>query len=232
MTAPAFEFDMQAAAARVPVVVDGFIATAGALIADALAPGAVAYMIAGHRSAEPGHDAALARLGLSPLLDLGMRLGEGTGAVLAEAVLEAGAIGTLLNHSERQLLLADLEAALGRTKAVGLKAVVCSNNRAVSCAAAALGPDFIAVEPPELSGTGIPVSQAQPEVVTATVDVIRKTNPKVTPLCGAGISTGKDVAAAIKLGTRGVLLASGVTKAADPEQVLREMAEHAAAAER
>jgi triosephosphate isomerase len=155
--------------------------------------------------------------------------GRGTGAVLAEAVLEAGAIGTLLNHSERQLLLADLEAALGRAKAVGLKTVVCSNNRAVSCAAAALGPDFIAVEPPELIGTGIPVSQAQPEVVTATVEVIRKTNPNVIPLCGAGISTGKDVAAAIKLGTRGVLLASGVTKAADPEQVLREMAEHAAA---
>lgn len=158
--------------------------------------------------------------------------GRGTGAVLAEAVLEAGAIGTLLNHSERQLLLADLEAALGRAKAVGLKTVVCSNNRTVSCAAAALGPDFIAVEPPELIGTGIPVSQAQPEVVTATVEVIRKMNPSVTPLCGAGISTGKDVAAAIKLGTRGVLLASGVTKAADPEQVLREMAEHAAAAER
>jgi len=154
--------------------------------------------------------------------------GRGTGAVLAEAVVEAGAIGTLLNHSERQLLLADLEAALGRAKAAGLKTVVCSNNRAVSSAAAALGPDFIAVEPPELIGTGIPVSQAQPEVVTATVEVIRKTNPNVTPLCGAGISTGKDVAAAIQLGTRGVLLASGITKAADPEQVLREMAEHAA----
>jgi triosephosphate isomerase len=158
--------------------------------------------------------------------------GRGTGAVLAEAVLEAGAIGTLLNHSERQLLLADLEAALGRAKAVGLKTVVCSNNRAVSGAAAALGPDFIAVEPPELIGTGIPVSQAQPEVVTTTVEIIRKANPNVTPLCGAGISTGKDVAAAIKLGTHGVLLASGVTKAADPEQVLREMAEHATIARR
>jgi nicotinate-nucleotide--dimethylbenzimidazole phosphoribosyltransferase len=82
---------LAAAAARVPIVVDGFIATAGALIAAALAPGAVAYMIAGHRSAEPGHDAALARLGLTPLLDLGMRLGEGTGAVLAMSLVEASA---------------------------------------------------------------------------------------------------------------------------------------------
>jgi nicotinate-nucleotide--dimethylbenzimidazole phosphoribosyltransferase len=82
---------LAAAAARVPVVVDGFIATAGALIAVALAPAAVAYMIAGHRSAEPGHDAALARLGLTPLLDLGMRLGEGTGAVLAMNLVDASA---------------------------------------------------------------------------------------------------------------------------------------------
>jgi nicotinate-nucleotide--dimethylbenzimidazole phosphoribosyltransferase len=82
---------LAAARARVPIVVDGFIATAGALIAAALAPGAVAYMIAGHRSAEPGHDAALARLGLAPLLDLGMRLGEGTGAVLAMSLVEASA---------------------------------------------------------------------------------------------------------------------------------------------
>jgi nicotinate-nucleotide--dimethylbenzimidazole phosphoribosyltransferase len=82
---------LAAAAARVPVVVDGFIATAGALVAAALAPGAVAYMIAGHRSAEPGHDAALERLGLTPLLDLGMRLGEGTGAVLAMNLVDASA---------------------------------------------------------------------------------------------------------------------------------------------
>jgi nicotinate-nucleotide--dimethylbenzimidazole phosphoribosyltransferase len=82
---------LAAAGARIPVVVDGFIATAGALIAAALAPGAVAYMIAGHRSAEPGHDAALARLGLTPLLDLGMRLGEGTGAVLAMNLIDASA---------------------------------------------------------------------------------------------------------------------------------------------
>lgn len=153
--------------------------------------------------------------------------GRGTGSVLAEAVAEAGAIGTLLNHSEHQLRLAGLEASLQRAKEVGLMTVVCSNNRAVSGAAAALGPTFIAVEPPELIGTGIPVSQTQPEVVTATVETIQKINNEVIPLCGAGISTGEDVAAALKLGTHGVLLASGVTKAKDPEQVLMEMAEYA-----
>ncbi|MFX1491571.1 MAG: triose-phosphate isomerase [Promethearchaeota archaeon] len=153
--------------------------------------------------------------------------GRGTSAILAEAVVEAGAIGTLLNHSERQIRLVDLEASLVRATEVGLKICICSNNQVVSGAAAALGPDFIAVEPPELIGTGIPVSKTQPEVVTATVETIRKINPKVIPLCGAGISTGEDVAAALQLGTQGVLLASGVTKAKDPEKILLDMATHA-----
>ena len=78
-----------AAAQRVPVVIDGLISTAAALIAQQLAPDVTHYLIAGHRSAEPGHSAALEKLGLTPLLDLGLRLGEGTGAALALPVIEA-----------------------------------------------------------------------------------------------------------------------------------------------
>ena len=80
---------LAAAAHGIPLVVDGFIATAAAIVAIALAPSACPYLIAGHRSAEPGHDAALAYLGLTPLLDLGLRLGEGTGAVLAMHLVDA-----------------------------------------------------------------------------------------------------------------------------------------------
>jgi len=80
-----------AAAHRVPVIVDGVIAAAAALVAAALAPDAVAAMIAGHRSVEPGSSVALAHLGLTPLLDLGLRLGEGTGAVLALGVVASSA---------------------------------------------------------------------------------------------------------------------------------------------
>jgi nicotinate-nucleotide--dimethylbenzimidazole phosphoribosyltransferase len=76
-------FLLGAAAHRVPVVLDGVIAASAALAAAAFAPDAVAAMVAGHRSAEPGATVALAHLGLVPLLDLGMRLGEGSGAVLA-----------------------------------------------------------------------------------------------------------------------------------------------------
>ena len=79
------------AARRVPVALDGFIATAAALVAAALCPAAVHAMLAAHRSAEPGHDVALRHLGLAPYLDLGLRLGEGTGAVLFVHVARAAA---------------------------------------------------------------------------------------------------------------------------------------------
>ena len=77
---------------RRPVVVDGFISTAGALIAHALCPPVTDYLFAGHVSQEPGHRHMLAHLGLTPILDLGLRLGEGTGGALALHIME-GAIG-------------------------------------------------------------------------------------------------------------------------------------------
>ncbi|MGI9021775.1 MAG: nicotinate-nucleotide--dimethylbenzimidazole phosphoribosyltransferase [Acidimicrobiales bacterium] len=84
-------FVVGAAAAKVPVLVDGVIALAGVLVAAALAPSVVAYCVAGHRSTEPGATVAMHHLGLEPLLDLGMRLGEGTGACLALPLLQASA---------------------------------------------------------------------------------------------------------------------------------------------
>ncbi len=149
--------------------------------------------------------------------------GSHTGHVLPEAVKEAGAVGTLLNHSENRMILADLEAAIRRAEEVGLMTMVCSNNPKVSAAVAALNPDYVAVEPPELIGTGIPVSKAKPEVITDTVELVKKVNPDVKVLCGAGISTGEDVKKALELGTVGVLLASGVTKAKDPEKAIWDL---------
>ena len=80
-----------AAARHTPVVLDGVISCAAALVAQAIAPAAVGYWIAGHRSAEPGASAALAALGLTPLVDLGLRLGEGSGAALAVPLVQAAA---------------------------------------------------------------------------------------------------------------------------------------------
>jgi len=148
-----------------------------------------------------------------------------TGHILAESVKEAGAVGTLINHSERQLKLSDVHEVIEIARRNDLLSVVCANNPNISVAVATLKPDIIAVEPPELIGTGIPVSKAKPEVVTGTVRFVREVNPKVTILCGAGISHGEDVAVALKLGTQGVLVASGIVKAKDPYTVLREFAE-------
>jgi triosephosphate isomerase len=153
--------------------------------------------------------------------------GSSTGHILPESVKEAGAVGTLINHSERRLIMADIDAAVKRAGEVGLTSVVCTNNATVSAAVAALKPDMIVVEPPELIGTGIPVSKAKPEVVSGTVDVVKKINPKVIVLCGAGITKGEDVAAALKLGTEGVLLASGVVLAKDPSEALSDLAKAA-----
>ncbi len=84
-------FVARAAVIGVPVVLDGVVSCAAALVADRLAPGARRWWVAGHRSTEPAAGAALAALGLEPIVDLGLRLGEGTGALLALPVLQAAA---------------------------------------------------------------------------------------------------------------------------------------------
>jgi len=151
--------------------------------------------------------------------------GSSTGHILPESVKEAGAAGTLINHSERRLRLADIDAAITIAREVSLTSLVCTNNSTVSAAVAALKPDMIAIEPPELIGTGIPVSKAKPEVVSGTVKLVKQINPDVSVLCGAGITTGEDVAAALRLGTEGVLVASGIVKAQNPYKVLLKFAD-------
>lgn len=151
--------------------------------------------------------------------------GSNTGHILLEAVKEAGAVGTLINHSEKQLKLCDIETIVGKTRNSNISSVVCVNNAAVGAAVAALRPDVISLEPPELIGTGVPVSKANPEIVTETVERVKKINHDAVLLCGAGITKGEDVAAALELGTMGVLVASGVVKAKDPRKVLMDFAE-------
>jgi len=151
--------------------------------------------------------------------------GSQTGWTTLQSVKAVGAAGTLVNHSEHRLKLADIEWIVSQAKEMDLATCVCTNNVPVSMAAAALGPDFVAVEPPELIGTGVPVSKADPDVVTNSVESVKRTNDQVVVLCGAGITTGEDVKAAIELGTEGVLLASGVVKADDPKSALLDLAE-------
>lgn len=146
-----------------------------------------------------------------------------TGSVLFESVKEAGAVGTLINHSEIRMKLADIQRVVDKINEHEMISVLCTNNIETSAAAATLKPTFVAIEPPELIGSGIPVSKAEPEVVEGTVEVIHKIDPGVKVLCGAGISTGEDMQAALKLGSEGVLLASGIVLADDPKEALLDL---------
>jgi triosephosphate isomerase (TIM) len=153
--------------------------------------------------------------------------GSNTGHILAEAVKEAGAVGTLINHSEKQITLADIDAVIKLANEERLISCVCTSNPPISAAVAYLNPDIISIEPPELIGTGVAVSKAQPEAVTNTIKLVRKVNNDAIILCGAGISHGEDVSVALRLGTYGVLVASGIVKAKDPYMMIREFADSA-----
>ena len=149
--------------------------------------------------------------------------GSHTGWVLPEAVKSAGAVGSLINHSEHRLKLADIDYCISRAKELNLDQIVCSNNILTSKAIAALSPNFLAVEPPELIGGDISVTSANPEIVSGSVKAVKDVDGKVKLLCGAGVKNGVDVARAIELGSAGVLLASGIIKSNDKEKVIRDL---------
>jgi triosephosphate isomerase len=146
-----------------------------------------------------------------------------TGHVTAAAVRQAGAVGTMINHSERRLTLAEIEASVRAATEAGLVTVICSNNDMTSAAAAALSPTYVAIEPPELIGSGISVAKADPGIIQRSVAAVHAVNSKVKVLTGAGIQSGECVKIARDLGTDGVLLASSVVKAEDPAIVLRDL---------
>ncbi|PSQ45486.1 triose-phosphate isomerase [Halobacteriales archaeon SW_12_67_38] len=149
--------------------------------------------------------------------------GSHTGSTLAEAVADAGAVGTLVNHSERRLRLAGIDGALDAADRADLETIVCANNPPQVGAAAALGPDGVAVEPPELIGGDVSVSRADPDIVENAVDAAAAVDDSVDVLCGAGISSGEDLVSAGDLGASGVLLASGVAKADEPKEALADL---------
>ena len=150
--------------------------------------------------------------------------GSHTGWTLPEAVKAAGAVGTLINHSEHRIKFSDIDICIKRAKELGLDHIVCSENVETSKTIANYSPNFIAVEPPELIGGDISVTTADPDIVSGTVEAVKDINKNVKVLCGAGVKNGKDVAKAIELGADGVLLASGVVKAENKENVLRALA--------
>ncbi len=153
----------------------------------------------------------------------GIEPGSNTGHVLCDTMKEAGAVGTLINHSEKRLKISEIERIVEICKEKDLMTIVCANNPKVAAAAAAFCPDFVAYEPPELIGGDISVSSAKPELIREAVEKVKDVNPKVEVLCGAGVKDGNDVKKALELGTKGVLLASGLVKSDKPVEVIKDL---------
>lgn len=149
--------------------------------------------------------------------------GAHTGEVLVADVKDNGASGSLINHSEDRYRVDHLEVSVKKLRDSGLVSIVCANNDDSAQALATFKPDFIAVEPPELIGGEVSVTDADPNIVITTVQKVHEINKSIPVLCGAGVKSGKDVRKAIELGCAGVLVASGITKAKDPKAALLDL---------
>jgi triosephosphate isomerase len=149
--------------------------------------------------------------------------GKSTGATIPESIKAAGCAGSLLNHSECRVPLDVLAKTVERMRSLGLKSCACAETAKEAVEISAMGPEFLAIEPPELIGSGRAVSKARPELITETAAALAKARYSGRLLCGAGIVSGDDVSAAIRLGTQGILVASSVVKAQDLHAKLREL---------
>ena len=149
--------------------------------------------------------------------------GKNTGFLLPESAKQAGAEATLLNHSEHRLDFDLLKSSIERAKQAGLTVVICAKDDDDAKKIAELGPDFIAVEPPELIGGKISVSDAKPEVISDSVKAVKSINNKIKVLCGAGIHNKEDVKKAVDLGADGILVSSGIVKARNQEAALKDL---------
>jgi triosephosphate isomerase len=149
--------------------------------------------------------------------------GKSTGATIPESIKAAGCAGSLLNHSECRIPLDVLAKTVERMRSLGLKSCACAETAKEAVEISAMGPEFLAIEPPELIGSGRAVSKARPELITETATALAKAGYSGRLLCGAGIVSGDDVSAAIRLGTQGILVASSVVKAQDFHAKLREL---------
>jgi triosephosphate isomerase (TIM) len=147
--------------------------------------------------------------------------GKNTGFILPEAVMAAGAAGTLLNHSEHRLeknvLAETIKLCRGK-----LTTVVCAKDAKEAAEISKLEPDFIAVEIPELISGKVSISKANPKLVSDAVEAVHKVK-NIPVLAGAGVQDGSDVKKAIELGARGVLIANAVVNSENPEKVVKDL---------
>lgn len=157
--------------------------------------------------------------------NLDYKKGRATGFLLPSTAKTAGAIGTLLNHSEHQIPIKKIKEILIETKKLNLKTFLCAPSISEAKKFLALKPEAIAFEDPKLIGSGKSITQFRADQVKKFAKLFNKS--KIKPLCGAGINKVEDVKAAKSLGCKGVLIASAIA-AASPKKAkdfLKKLAE-------
>ena len=151
--------------------------------------------------------------------------GSTTGFFVPEMAHSFGAHGSLINHSEHRIESSNvIQSLVNRLKKLQMVSVVCAHSSLEVSNFAVFEPDYIAIEPPELIGTGKAVSKESPSVIRESVDAAAKISKNVKLICGAGITEAADVKSALRLGAQGILVASGVIKAAGWFDKIAELA--------
>ena len=150
------------------------------------------------------------------------KVGSTTGFMIPELLKKSKVSGSLINHSEHRISEKEITELILRLRELKMISVVCVKDVAEAKKYAKLNPDYIAIEPPELIGSGKAVSKERPELITKSADAVNSANNKTKLLCGAGIVSGQDVAKAIELGSKGILVASGIIKAKNWTKVIEE----------
>lgn len=144
--------------------------------------------------------------------------GSHTGSLTAEGMKKAGVTGTLLNHSERRMETEEIKTSVELCSENDLTTIVCAQTPEECAEIDRFNPDYIAFEPPELIGGETSVSDSKPDLIEEAVK-----SSKAPTLTGAGIKTRHDVEKSIELGCEGVLVASGVVKAEDVVEEVKEL---------
>ena len=149
-------------------------------------------------------------------------VGSTTGFIIPELLKKAKIAGSLINHSEHRMPSNDIKQLVLRLHKLKMMSIVCVKNIAEVKKYAKLNPNYIAIEPPELIGSGKAVSKEKPELITKAVTAVKNANNSTKLLCGAGIVSGEDVEKAIQLGAKGILVASGIIKSKNWEKIIVE----------
>ncbi len=151
------------------------------------------------------------------------QFGATTGFTVPESLKMSGVSGVILNHSEHRMPEDFVKKMIPRLKATNLISVVCVADERECRRYARLNPDYIAIEPPELIGSGRAVSVENPKVIRECAKMIRHVESSSRLLCGAGITAAKDVKEALEIGVDGIIVSSAVAKAKDPESVIENL---------